>query len=86
MATCTNCDGMSSSAVLMEVIDLDNLVNYLMNLYLNSLFTITPGREIWNDYEDTNNDNTACGSDMSEWTCHNHGTCNTSISSEHKNQ
>ena len=34
MTTCTNCDGMSSSAVLMEVIDLDNLV---MNLYLNSL-------------------------------------------------
>ena len=35
-------------------------------------------------YEDTNNDNTACGSDMSECTCHNHGTCNTGISSEHK--
>ena len=46
MSTCTNCDDMSSSAVLMEVIDLDNLVNYLMNLYLNSLFTITLGREI----------------------------------------
>ena len=28
----------------------------------------------------------ACGSNMSECTsCHNHGTCNTSISSEHKN-
>ena len=36
-------------------------------------------------YEDTNNYNTACGSDMSECTCHNHGTCNTGISSEHKN-
>ena len=34
------------SAVLMEFIDLDSLVNYLMNLYLNSLFTITPVREI----------------------------------------
>ena len=54
-----------------------------MNLYLNSLFTITPVREIRNDsmlecsYEDTNNDNTACGSDMSECTCHNRDTCNT---------
>ena len=54
------------SAVLMEFIDLDSLVNYLMNLYSNSLFTVTPVREIQvrNDsmlefsYEDTNNDNT----------------------------
>ena len=36
MTTCTNCDGMTSSAVLMEVIDLDNLVNYLMNLSCGS--------------------------------------------------
>ena len=33
------------SAVLMEFIDLDSLVNYLMKLSLNSLFTITPVRE-----------------------------------------